>query len=74
MVHIASFTKGKIFIRICSYLLKEYNQQQDSAMEYEDRQRLDENPSNNQNADIHDALNSTEEVKKEKTKTPSTGM
>ena len=54
--------------------MKEYNQQQDSAMEYEDRQRLDENPSNNQNADIHDALNSTEEVKKEKTKTPSTGM
>lgn len=43
-------------------------------MVYEDEAGLNNQPSNDQNADIRDALTSTEEAKKEKTKTPSTGM
>lgn len=54
-------------------MLKEYNQQQNNEVDQEPESRDQEQQNNNHNSDIHDALMSTEEVKKTKTKTPSTG-
>lgn len=70
----SSIFKGKIYVRICSYLLKVDNEERDNAMDAEQEARLTDEPVIAPNADIQDALMSSEEVKKEKTKTPSTGM
>lgn len=54
-------------------MLKESNQEQEAALDVEQEARLDDHVSSGPNADIHDALMLGEEVKKGKTKTPSTG-